>query len=69
MAVLDFDVTNEKWNQNNETAVVWEKDRKWWWDENLPDSATNLGLVFREVDVLKDHVLAIAHVVFVIFVT
>ena len=36
---------------------------------DVPDGATNLGLVLREVNVLKDHVFAIAHVVFVIFVS
>ena len=36
--------------------------------EFIPDRAANLGLVLGEVDVLEDHILAIAHEVFIILV-
>ena len=35
----------------------------------LPDGCSDLGLVLRKVDVLEDHVLAIAHKVLVVLVT
>ena len=35
----------------------------------LPDGCSDLGLVLRKVDVLEDHVLAIAHEVLVVLVT
>lgn len=36
--------------------------------DDLPDGAANLRLVLREVNVLEDHVLAVAHIVIIVLV-
>ena len=37
-------------------------------EEYIPDSGADLGLVFLEVDILKDHVFPVADEIFVIIV-
>ena len=68
MAVLELGVTIEKEHAKTALEVEEDTDLRRGRETDIPDSAANLGLVLREVDVLEDHVLAVAHVVLVILV-